>query len=111
MENKELLKNCITILENSKAHDLTDIDVTGQSSIADVMLICTGTSNLHVVAIAQRLSDELYKIGLKNIRMSGEQNGEWVIVDTGSVMVHIMQQEVRERYELDDLYRCMAAGV
>ena len=85
--------------------------VTGQSSIADVMLICTGTSNRHVVAIAQRLSDELYKIGLKNIRMSGEQNGEWVIVDTGSVMVHIMQQEVRERYELDDLYRCMAAGV
>ena len=59
MENKELLKNCITILENSKAHDLTDIDVTGQSSIADVMLICTGTSNRHVVAIAQRLSDEL----------------------------------------------------
>ena len=54
MENKELLKNCITILENSKAHDLTDIDVTGQSSIADVMLICTGTSNRHVVAIAQR---------------------------------------------------------
>lgn len=111
MENQELLKNCITILENSKAHDLIDIDVKENSSIADIMLICTGTSNRHVVAIAQRLEDELYKLGLKNIRMSGEQNGEWVIVDTGSVMVHIMQQESRERYELDDLYRCMAAEV
>ena len=111
MENEILIQKCIKTLEDSKARDLVSIDVKEHSSIADNMVICTGTSNRHVVAIAQRLSDELYKIGLKNIRMSGEQNGEWVIVDTGSVMVHIMQQEVRERYELDDLYRCMAAGV
>ena len=67
------------------------------------MLICTGTSNRHVSAIAQRLVDTLYKDRLKQIRVSGETLGEWVIVDTGTLMVHIMQQEVRERYELDDL--------
>lgn len=110
MELSVLLEKITKTLDDAKAHDLINIDLNHQSSIADNMLICTGTSNRHVSAIAQRLVDNLYKDGLKQIRVSGERLGEWVIVDTGTVMVHIMQQEVRERYELDDLYKCMAAG-
>lgn len=110
MELSVLLEKITKTLDDAKAHDLINIDLNHHSSIADNMLICTGTSNRHVSAIAQRLVDNLYKDGLKQIRVSGEQLGEWVIVDTGTVMVHIMQQEVRERYELDDLYKCMAAG-
>ena len=110
VELSVLLEKITKTLDDAKAHDLINIDLNHQSSIADNMLICTGTSNRHVSAIAQRLVDNLYKDGLKQIRVSGEQLGEWVIVDTGTVMVHIMQQEVRERYELDDLYKCMAAG-
>ncbi len=97
-------------LEDSKAHDLVSIDVHMHSSVADDMVICTGTSNRHVSAIARRLVDTLYESGVKDIKVSGEQVGEWVIVDTGSVMVHILEDEARSRYELDDLYRCMAAG-
>ena len=111
MEKELLIKKCVKTLEDSKAHDLVNIDLNNNSSIADNMLICTGTSNRHVSAIAQRLVDTLYKDGLKQIRVSGETLGEWVIVDTGTLMVHIMQQEVRELYELDDLYRCIASGV
>ena len=110
MENDILIQKCIKTLEDSKARDLVSIDVKEHSSIADNMEICTGTSNRHVSAIAQRLVDNLYEEGLKHIKISGEQLGEWVIVDTGSVMVHILQNEARERYELDDLYRCMASG-
>ena len=110
VELSVLLEKITKTLDDAKAHDLINIDLNHQSSIADNMLICTGTSNRHVSAIAQRLVDNLYNDGLKQIRVSGEQLGEWVIVDTGTVMVHIMQQEVRERYELDDLYKCMAAG-
>ena len=110
VELSVLLEKITKTLDDAKAHDLINIDLNHQSSIADNMLICTGTSNRHVSAIAQRLVDNLYKDGLKQIRVSGEQLGEWVIVVTGTVMVHIMQQEVRERYELDDLYKCMAAG-
>ena len=110
VELSVLLEKITKTLDDAKAHDLINIDLNHQSSIADNMLICTGTSNRHVSAIAQRLVDNLYKDGLKQIRVSGEQLGEWVIVDTGTVMVHIMQQEVRERYELDDIYKCMAAG-
>jgi ribosome-associated protein len=110
LENDILIQKCIKTLEDSKARDLVSIDVKEHSSIADNMVICTGTSNRHVSAIAQRLVDNLYKEGLKHIKISGEQLGEWVIVDTGSVMVHILQNEARERYELDDLYRCMASG-
>ena len=111
LEKELLINKCVKTLEDSKAHDLVNIDLNNNSSIADNMLICTGTSSRHVSAIAQRLVDTLYKDGLKQIRVSGEPLGEWVIVDTGTLMVHIMQQEVRERYELDDLYRCIASGV
>ncbi|NLK85094.1 MAG: ribosome silencing factor [Aeromonadales bacterium] len=110
MNKQDLIEKCIKTLEDAKAHDLVNIEVGANSSLADNMLICTGTSNRHVSAIAGRLVDNLYKDGLKNIKTSGEQVGEWVIVDTGEVMVHIMQDEVRHRYELDDLYRCIAAG-
>ena len=111
MEQTLLIQKCIKTLEDSKAHDLVNIEVKEHSSIADNMLICTGTSNRHVSAIAHKLVDTLYKDGVKDITLSGEQLGEWVIVDTGSVMVHILQDEARHRYELDDLYRCMAAGI
>lgn len=110
MTKQELIEKCILTLEDAKAHDLVNIDVSQNSSITDNMLICTGTSNRHVSAIANRLVDNLYKEGLSSITTSGQSAGEWVIVDVGQVMIHIMQDEVRHRYELDDLYRCMAQG-
>lgn len=107
----ELINTCTKILDDSKARDLVNIDVSNNSSLADNMLICTGTSNRHVSAIANRLVDNLYKLGIKQIKVSGEQVGQWVIVDLGDIMVHIMQDEIRTRYELDELYRCIAAGI
>ncbi|MBW7569561.1 MULTISPECIES: ribosome silencing factor [Succinivibrio] len=107
---ENLLERCLSILSDSKAHDIVNIDVSKASSLCDNAVICTGTSNRHVSAIAKRLEDKLYEYGYKHITLSGEQTGEWVIADLGEVMVHIMQDEVRRRYELDDLFNCMARG-
>lgn len=126
MENKASIENltpidsqdiqalntaCMQELENSKARDIVSIDVSGQSSLADYMVVCSGTSNRHVNAMADRLQKHLAKRGIHGVQISGEREGEWVIVDTGAVIVHILQPEARDRYRLEDLYRCMAAGV
>lgn len=109
-DSASLCSACMQELQNTKAHDLVAIDVAAHSAVTDHMIVCTGTSNRHVCAIADRLADNLSKGGLKGIRVSGEPQGDWVIVDAGSVVVHILQPEVRERYRLEDLYRCMASG-
>ncbi len=102
---------CMQELENSKAHDIISIDVSEQSSLADFMVVCSGTSNRHVSAMADRLQKHLARRGIHGVQISGEKEGEWVVVDTGAVIVHILQPEARDRYRLEDLYRCMAAGV
>lgn len=104
----ELEGLCLKGLEDYKAKDLVSIDVEGRSSIADHMLICSGTSTRHVAAIADHLAKRLSDMGFKEISVSGEQSCEWVIVDAGGVMVHIMCPEARERYRLEDLYRTLS---
>ncbi|MGN0908154.1 MAG: ribosome silencing factor [Succinivibrio sp.] len=101
---------CMNGLRDFKARDLVCIDVEGRSSVADRMLICSGTSSRHVEAIADHLAQRLSGLGVRGISVSGAQTGEWVIVDAGGVMVHIMCPEARERYRLEDLYRALGQG-
>ena len=108
--SRSLCNCCLTILESLKTHDLISIDVSAHSSLTDYMLIGTGTSSRHVVAIADKLSEKLRELGATGLTLSGQESGEWVIVDCGGVIVHLMQSAVRERYQLDELYRCLASG-
>ena len=105
-----LISECVKSLENSKALNPVCIDVSHNSSLADFMLICSGTSSRHVCSAAEKLVEYLYKRGIRQLTVSGERQGEWVIVDAGSVIIHILQPEARERYQLEELYRCMGAG-
>ena len=102
---------CEKSLESSKAAEISRIDVSAHSSLTDVMLIATGTSSRHVSAICERLEEHLHKAGVRDVTLSGSEAGGWVIADVGNVMVHVLRPEERERYQLDTLYRCMAAGV
>ena len=106
----DLINACKNNLEMAKAHDIVGIDLKNQSSIADYMIIASGTSDRHVSAIAYRIEDFLNRSGVHGITLSGDKLGEWVIVDLGSLLVHIMQPQIRERYRLEDLYRLMAQG-
>ncbi|HIX57578.1 MAG TPA: ribosome silencing factor [Candidatus Anaerobiospirillum pullistercoris] len=102
---------CLASLDSSKALDIVTIDVHEHSSITDVMIITTGTSNRHVSAMADRLIEYLAKHDIHGVQMSGEQEGKWVVIDVGSVMVHVMQESERQRYQLENLYKCLAAGL
>ncbi len=107
---KALNQACMEELANCKALDIVSVNVGQNSSVTDYMIICTGTSGRHVSAIADRLHRDLSKRGIHGMRISGEREGIWAVVDAGSVIAHILQSEARDRYRLEDLYRCVAAG-
>ena len=91
-------------LDGDKAKDIVTIPLKGKSSIADYMLIATGTSSRHVSSIAQNLVDKLNTEHKIKARIEGKDSGDWVIVDTGDVMVHLFREEVREFYDLEKLW-------
>lgn len=90
--------------DDMKAEDIVTIDVIGKSNITDYMVICTGNSKRHVSSIAENVAKEAKSIGLTPYGIDGEIEGEWVVLDMGNVMVHVMQKEQRELYQLEKLW-------
>lgn len=91
-------------IDDIKGKDIVTIDVRGKSSITDYMIICTGTSSRHVSSIANHLLDEARKNNYLVLGSEGKNDADWVVVDMDSVIIHVMQQESRERYELEKLW-------
>ncbi len=87
-----------------KIDDLKGQDVQGKSSITDYMIICTGTSTRHVSAIADHVMQESRVAGLTPLGVEGKAAADWVVVDLGDVIVHVMQEESRQLYELEKLW-------
>lgn len=69
------------------------------------MVVVTGRSSTHVKALAKKLIEACKKVGIKNIREEGKQQGDWLLVDVGDVIIHIFRQEVRDFYEIDKLWQ------
>lgn len=90
--------------DDMKAEDIITLDVTDKSNITDTMIICTGTSKRHVTSIADNVAIEARKAGLDLLGIDGENEGEWVVVDLGSIMLHVMQEPQRELYQLEKLW-------
>nr|WP_258306882.1 MULTISPECIES: ribosome silencing factor [Vibrio] len=90
--------------DDMKAVNIVTLDVQGKSSVTDYMVICTGTSKRHVASIADHIANEVKKIGLEPLGMDGEKEGEWVVLDMGSTMLHVMQEEHRALYQLEKLW-------
>ncbi len=90
--------------EELKAKDLVEIDVIGRSSVADYMVIASGTSSRHVKSIADELVKFAKKLGVMPLGVEGEREAEWVLVDLGDVIVHVMLPRVREFYALERLW-------
>lgn len=91
-------------LDADKALDITTIDLNGQTAIADYMIVASGTSSRHVGALAQKLKERLEIRGVKNIRIEGLGNSDWVVLDAGDVIVHIFRPEVRAFYNLEKMW-------
>nr|WP_223064553.1 MULTISPECIES: ribosome silencing factor [Frischella] len=91
-------------IDDLKGKDIVILDVKGKSSITDYMIICTGTSNRHVSSIANHLLEEAKKQDYLVLGSEGQNDADWVVVDLDSVMVHIMQEDSRQLYELEKLW-------
>ena len=99
-----LRKSVIDALEELKAKDVREIDVRGKTSIADLLVIASGTSARHVKSIADEVSKFAKKAGVMPLGVEGEREAEWVLVDLGDVIVHVMLPRIREFYGLERLW-------
>lgn len=104
LQGKALQDFVIDKIDDLKGQDIIAIDVKGKSSITDCMIICTGTSTRHVVSIAEHVVQESRAAGLLPLGVEGEATADWVVVDLGDVIVHVMQDESRRLYELEKLW-------
>jgi ribosome-associated protein len=100
----EQVKLILAALDDAKAENTIAISIAGRSAMADAMIITTGRVNRHVSAIADQLHSKLKMGGYKNIRMEGHETGDWCLVDTGDVIIHIFRPEVRSFYNLEKLW-------
>ncbi len=91
-------------LDADKALDVVTINLDDQSGIADYMIIASGTSTRHVSALAIKLRERLEARGLKNVRIEGLSQSDWVVVDAGDVVVHIFRPEVRSFYNIEKMW-------
>jgi ribosome-associated protein len=98
------LKVVLKSLEDAKAEDLVQIDLTGKSALADSMVIASGRSQRHVAAIAERLIGDLKDAGCGTIRAEGLRTADWVLIDAGDVIVHIFRPEIRGFYNLEKMW-------
>ncbi len=104
MEQQQLKQFVIDKIDDMKGRDVIEIDVKGKSSITDTMVICSGNSKRHVVSIAENVMLEAKHTGIDVLSVEGKESGEWVLVDLGDVIVHVMQDETRDFYQLEKLW-------
>ena len=99
-----LLLQVHAAMEEIKARDVTEIDVRGKTSVTDYMVVASGTSTRHVKSIADEVVRFAKKTGVMPLGVEGEREAEWVLVDLGDVIVHVMLPRVREYYALERLW-------
>lgn len=100
----EIFKTVKESLADSKAEDIVSIDIAGKSALADHMVIASGRSHRHVNAVADHLLRALKQAGFGTSKVEGLSGADWVLIDTGDVIVHIFRPEVREFYALEKMW-------
>jgi ribosome-associated protein len=99
------LDTVLVSLEDSKAENIVSIDIQGKSSLGDYMVIASGRSNRHVAAVADHLLKALKDAGYGNARVEGLASSDWVLIDSGDIIVHVFRPEVRDFYNLEKMWQ------
>ncbi len=99
-----LLEKLHQVIDDAKAEDIVTLDLAGKTSIADAMIVASGRSDRHVGAIAERIMGSLKEMGQPSPRVEGMPVCDWVLIDTGDVIVHLFRPEVRGFYNLEKLW-------
>ena len=109
--NKEfLLKEIIKILDNNKAKDIVKINLENKSSIADYMIIASGTSSRHIQSISENTIEKLKKMGVKGCKVEGRDSDNWKLIDATDVVVHVFHQDQRKHYDLEKMWEDILPG-
>ncbi len=101
---EQMLDAALKVLDDRQAQDIVAIELTGRSSIADYMIIASGKASRQVAALADHLAEAFHKLGVRRVTVEGKEEGNWVLVDAGDVIVHLFRPEVRKYYDLDSLW-------
>lgn len=104
MRPKQLRTLIYDALDEAKGRDIVFLDVRKISDFTDYMVIVTGTSNRHVVSVADKVVERLRMHGRKPVGMEGMDLGDWVLIDFGDAVVHVMRQQARDFYGLEKLW-------
>jgi ribosome-associated protein len=104
MRLNKLQKTAVAALEDIKARDITLLDVRKLTSLYDTLIVASAESNRQVKALARHVRDKLKEAGATIVGVEGEAAGEWVLVDAGNIVVHVMQPTIREYYNLEALW-------
>lgn len=104
MDAQAIAKLAIDALDDVKGKDIIDLDTTQLSSLFQRLVVCTGDSNRQVKALANSVHVKLKEAGVDIVGVEGQESGEWVLVDAGDVVVHVMLAAVRDYYDLEALW-------
>lgn len=110
MKTEALADLVITALDDLKGVDITTIDVRDKTTVTDTLVIASGTSERHVRSLADRVLDNVRAAGMKPLGVEGEQGGDWLLLDLGDVVVHVMLPEKRDFYNLEKLWTLDTRG-
>ena len=103
-DQNPMLAKLLQLLDDNQANDVKVIDVHEQTTITDYMIIASGRSSRHVKAIAQKTMEDMKLAGLPAMNCTGLESGDWVLIDFGDYIIHVMQPEYREYYNLEGLW-------
>src|SRR5271170_3785278 len=107
VDAEEILRLVLSRLDDMKAEDIVTIDLRDKSSVGDYMVVSSGRSQRHVGSVADRVVEDLHKVGVA-ARIEGAPQCDWVLIDAGAVIVHVFRPEVRDFYNLEKMW--MAGG-
>jgi ribosome-associated protein len=106
---QDVLAAVLASLDDDKAEEVVEIDLRGRSNMADYMVICSGRSSRQVASISEKLVDRLKDQFRIIAKIEGKETGDWVLIDTGDVIVHVFRPEVRDFYQLEKMWLPSAA--
>lgn len=104
MQTEELLNIVQTVLDERKGHDITTIDVRGKTTVTDYMVLATGTSDRHIKSLADYVTVSVKEKGFQPLGQEGGMGSDWVLLDLGDVILHLMTEKARDFYQLEKLW-------
>jgi ribosome-associated protein len=101
-QKRQLILNAA---EDAKAERISDLDLRGKTLIADYFIVCSGTSDVHIRSVADKIQDALRAAGERALRVEGYREATWVLLDYGDIVVHVMREETRQHYGLEAFWQ------